>query len=189
MTIQESLASYHWMNEPAVWHFQDDGFFLAPDAGSDFWQRTHYGFRNDNAHFYYTETERDFELYTQVRLTPKHRFDQAGLCIRIDEDNWIKTSCEYETPEFSHLGVVVTNLGYSDWSTQRVAAGIQEIEYKIIRKGQNIEVYACYQGSAFEQIRIAYLHKAEAIVKAGIYACSPTAGGGSALFTKYSLTQ
>lgn len=36
----------------------------------------------------------------------------------ISENCWLKTSLEYIPEGPSHLGAVVTNNGYSDWSTQ-----------------------------------------------------------------------
>lgn len=180
------LESFKWLYEPAVWSVKE-GFNIQPDSGSDFWQRTHYGFRNDNAHFYYTEIEGDFEMTATVQVDPKHRYDQAGLCVRLDEDNWIKTSAEYETAQIAHLGAVVTNLGYSDWSTQEIPVTVKELEYKMIRKGQDFEIYTRHSGLPFQQIRIAHLHKSAPKINAGIYACSPTAEGYSAVFKKFAI--
>lgn len=187
LKTKQDIQGFQWLHEPKTWSVTEKGLLIAPDKGSDFWQRTHYGFRNDNAHFFYKEIEGDFEMYAAVSFDGKHRYDQAGLCVRLDEDNWIKTSAEYETEKFSHLGAVVTNLGYSDWSTQEIPADIKRLEYKIVRKGQDFEVYARFGGKDFQQIRIAHLHKNESKVKAGMYACSPTEGGYSALFTRFEL--
>lgn len=187
LRTKQDIQGFQWLHEPKSWSVSEKGLLIAPDKGSDFWQRTHYGFRNDNAHFFYKEIEGDFEMYAAVSFEGKHRYDQAGLCVRLDEDNWLKTSAEYETEKFSHLGAVVTNLGYSDWSTQEIPAEVKELEYKIVRKGQDFEVYARLGGKEFQQIRIAHLHKNESKVKAGMYACSPTEGGYSALFTRFEL--
>ncbi len=46
-----------------------------------------------------------------------HRFDQCGIVIYLDSDNWLKASVEYENDTYQHLGSVVTNDGYSDWAT------------------------------------------------------------------------
>jgi len=184
-----ALKDFTWWYEPKEWKITNEGLQVKPDSGSDFWQRTHYGFRNDNAHFIYKEIEGDFEMSASVSFSPMHRYDQAGLCVRLDEDNWLKTSAEYETEKFSHLGAVVTNLGYSDWSTQEIPADVKEAEYKIVRKGQDFEIYARYGNREFQQIRIAHLHKEATKIKAGMYACSPTAGGYSALFKRFELKQ
>jgi len=49
-----------------------------------------------------------FDFFTQ--------FDQAGICIRLDSEHWLKTGIEV-VDEKPRLSCVVTN-GYSDWSTQ-----------------------------------------------------------------------
>ena len=135
----------------------------------------------------YREIENDFELRTEVSFDGKHRFDQAGLCIRFDEDNWVKTSAEFETEEMAHLGAVVTNLGYSDWSTQEIPSSVKKIEFKLIRKGQDVEIYARHGDRKFEQIRVAHLHQVAKTVKAGIYACSPTERGYVAIFHRLEI--
>ena len=47
-----------------------------------------------------------------------------------------KTSLEYIPEGPSHLGAVVTNNGYSDWSTQDypTEAAKQQLRFRIIRK-------------------------------------------------------
>ena len=46
-----------------------------------------------------------------------HRFDQCGIVVYLDSENWLKASIEYENDRFQHLGSIVTNGGYSDWAT------------------------------------------------------------------------
>ena len=53
-----------------------------------------------------------------------HRFDQCGVVLYLDSENWLKGSIEYENETFQHLGSVVTNHGYSDWSTTEISAHI-----------------------------------------------------------------
>ena len=43
-----------------------------------------------------------------------HRFDQCGIVMYLDSENWIKGSVEYEDERWQHLGSVVTDHGYSD---------------------------------------------------------------------------
>ena len=40
-----------------------------------------------------------------------HRFDQCGIVMYLDSENWLKGSVEYENEQFQHLGSVVTNHG------------------------------------------------------------------------------
>jgi hypothetical protein len=46
-----------WWNPPPHWHIDRTARVLVvePAAETDFWQRTHYGFRNDSGHFLHLE--------------------------------------------------------------------------------------------------------------------------------------
>ena len=111
-----------WYCEPARWSVDHatGSLRIYPDAETDFWQRTHYGFRVDNGHFLFPPVDGRFVMTTHVRFEPVHQYDQAGLMVRLSPDCWLKTSVEYEPGPTNRLGVVVTNTGYSDWSTQEV---------------------------------------------------------------------
>ncbi len=125
-----------WLNEPRNW-FVENGLKVRSDADTDFWQRTHYGFRRDNGHFLYAEIEGDFRITTRVVTSPVNRYDQAGLMIRFDENNWLKTSSEFIPAEANKLGVVVTNNGYSDWSSQPIET-TEAMSYRITRKKADV---------------------------------------------------
>ncbi len=165
-----------WLYEPKKWEVKEKGLYIETDEITDFWQRTHYGFRNDNAHFMYIETNKDFTMTTKVK------FDQCGLCVRIDEDNWLKTSIEYELENPPKLGAVVSNLGYSDWSTQELDKNINEAEFRITREGKDYKIEVKIDHKGFRQLRICHLHNYTKYVMAGIYACSPIDNGYSVLF-------
>ena len=44
-----SLADLTWIREPKIFSIQEDGITIQTDPGTDLWQRTYYGFQNDNA--------------------------------------------------------------------------------------------------------------------------------------------
>ena len=99
--------------------------YIYKNKTKDFWQKTHYGFQNDNGHCLMREIAGDFELTTFVRFAPKNEYDQCGLIVRIDSDNWIKVSTEYIDEKLAQLGAVVTNKGFSDWSTVAISPGLK----------------------------------------------------------------
>ena len=109
-----------WLNPPTAWEIDHahSRLLLRPDAATDFWQRTHYGFRADNGHFLYAEVSGDAIVTTTVHYDPAHQYDQAGLMVRFSADCWLKASNEFDPPGPSQLGTVVTNFGFSDWSLQ-----------------------------------------------------------------------
>ena len=45
-------------------------------------------------------------------------------------ENWLKASIEYENQSFQHLGIVVTNNGYSDWATTEISANVKSMKIK-----------------------------------------------------------
>ncbi len=181
-----------WYCPPASWSLEGNRLSLQPDPKTDYWQKTHYGFANDNGHFLYLEAEGDFVLETQVSLHPAHRFDQAGLMVRLSPDFWLKTSVEYETEGPSKLGAVVTNYGYSDWSFQNFEGEfVPGITLRIHRTGDDYivehlqEVLDGHDGlkPQWAQLRVAHLHNLEhRPVQCGLYACSPIEAGFKAEF-------
>lgn len=178
-----------WFNEPATWWIEDNTIVVKPDAITDFWQRTHYGFQNDNGHFLYLETDKDFVMQTHSRFKPVHQFDQCGLMVRLDQDNWLKTSIEYQLENPASMGAVVTNLGYSDWSIQSVADQIDEAWYRIERDGRDFVIDTSLDGELWEHIRVCRLHHANGIVKCGLYCCSPIGGGYEVLFDQLEVRE
>jgi len=177
-------ARLKWLNPPPAWSLGSRGLLVRPAAETDFWQRTHYGFRADSGHFLHLEVAGNFSLTTRVRLHPVHLYDQAGLMVRVGPSCWIKTSVEYESKGPSKLGAVVTNDGYSDWSLQDFPRGHTEVRLRIRRQAQDFLVdWADGSGETWELLRVAHLHEeAGQRVQCGLYACSPKGGGFRAEF-------
>ncbi|MGE5602269.1 MAG: DUF1349 domain-containing protein [Nitrososphaerales archaeon] len=175
-SLAETLQSFHWMYEPRSWRL-DAVLEVKTDPDTDYWQRTHYGFRRDNGHFFYTELDGDFTLAASLTYEPTAQYDQCGVMCRVDAETWVKCSAEYETPAFSRLGSVVTNLGYSDWATQDIPATVNEIHYKLNRKGDDFMLSWSTDGQEWLQMRITHLHRCPRQLQAGIYAASPVGPG------------
>ena len=177
-------SGLNWFCPPNQWTLENGRLTLYPDAKTDYWQRTHYGFQNDNGHFFYVEVSGDFTLTTQVRFFPQNQYDQAGLMVRISPDYWLKTSIEFEPDEPNRLGAVVTRYGYSDWSTQDISKQVNEYQLRIRRETDDYIVeYRPSDGDHWSQIRMAHLEKPqESVVQCGLYACSPIEAGFRADF-------
>lgn len=187
----QGWEGFTWHQEPTSWRVADGGLVLRTEPSTDFWQGTHYGFRNDNGHFFHTTRTGDFTLTCQVASRPTDQYDQAGLMVRIAPDCWLKTSVEYEPQGPSRLGAVVTNHGWSDWSTQDIAFPAAPIALRITRTGADYVVAANLSGGPlWTQLRIARLHADQpgAPVHCGPYACSPKGPGHDATFTDLSFS-
>jgi len=174
--LAEGLQGFTWLNEPAEWELHDTlEIQTLPDT--DYWQRTHYGFQRDSGHFFHTTLTGDFTIRVHILAFPAAQYDQCGLMVRVDAENWIKVSTEAETETFSRLGSVVTNLGYSDWATQDVPATQTEVWYAIERSGADFVLSWSLGGQGWRQMRIAHLLRCPDEILVGVYACSPQGGG------------
>lgn len=175
-----------WRCEPARWGVDPAGrrLWIEPNAGTDFWSKTHYGFEADDGHFLFLTAPGDFVLTTRVSLRPVHQYDQAGLMVRISPSCWVKTSIEYEPGGPDLLGAVVTNSGYSDWSTQDVPRGTAEVWLRVRLEADDCLVDAALDGRSWRTIRTAHLleRSAAPAVDCGLYACSPRGAGFRAEF-------
>ena len=191
--LEETLAGptldirLRWHNPPPDWSPGRDGLVVRTAAGTDFWQGTHYGFRVDNGHLFAAQVEGDFVLETEVVAAPVHQYDQAGLMVRLSERCWLKTSVEAEPGEPSRLGSVVTNAGWSDWSTQDLDPDLaRHVAFRVTRRGADYLVEAAtVPDGRWSQIRLGRLHEDEGgPVLAGLYACSPKGEGFAATFKR-----
>lgn len=180
-------SSLHWFNEP-TYHIHDNQLSLRTNPATDFWQRTHYGFTRDDGHCLLATVATDFLLSVHTSFEPSFQYDQCGLIVRLDAENWIKTSIEYENPHQARLGSVVTNLGYSDWATQDIDGTIRSMRYRIQSRGRDFLLEYSQDGKLWQQMRIAHLHAPYDSLQVGLYACSPMPGSFNAVFDEFVLT-
>ena len=181
---------FQWTREPAAVTLSDDKIEIVTKPHTDLWQRTYYHFRNDNAPVFQMETEEKFFSFTvRTAFDSKHRFDQCGIVLYLDCDNWLKASIEYENEQFQHLGSVVTNLGFSDWATTAIDANIKSMWYRLSRREGDYRIECSTDGVNFSQLRVCHLHRGGAKIRFGIYACSPEDSSFVATFTYMELTE
>ena len=124
-----NLQDFKWTRLPESYELLDDKIEVLTKPHTDLWQNTYYHFQNDNAPVFQMETdEKYFSFVVKTDFTESyHRFDQCGIVMYLDSENWLKGSIEYENEEFQHLGSVVTNHGFSDWSTTEIDASIKSM--------------------------------------------------------------
>ena len=184
-----SLADLTWIREPKIFSIQEDGITIQTDPGTDLWQRTYYGFQNDNAPVLQMWTEEQyFSFVVKTEFDSKHRFDQCGIVMYLDSDNWLKASIEYENDRFQRLGSVVTNHGYSDWATTDIDASIKSMWYRFSRRESDYCIECSQDGTSFKQMRICHMWEGAEKIRFGIYACSPEESSFEARFSHMELT-
>lgn len=180
----------NWKNKPAEYSINDNEIVITTSPHTDLWQKTYYKFINDNAPMLQTETdEKYFSFIAKVSFNTNHRFDQCGIIVYLDSDNWIKASIEYENKKCQNLGSVVTNAGYSDWATISVSADIKYIWYRLSRRESDFKIEYSFNGIDFSQMRICHLNKADKTISFGVYACSPENSSFKAVFSDMNITE
>lgn len=193
-----------WINEPLTKKISNDSVTITTEPGTDFWQRSYYGFRNDNAPALLIKSSDNFSFTAKASFNYRNRFDQCGLIIYLDSDNWFKASIEFENEQMSLLGSVVTNLGYSDWATTEIA-DTASMWYRLNRRGPDFLIESSEDGKVFKQMRVFHLHQLgettagmgkehpplapEKPVHFGLYACSPLDSSFEASFDNLKLEE
>lgn len=185
------VKALEWTRHPVRCEITPERIEIVTKPYTDLWQRTYYHFRNDNAPVLQMHTEEKFfSFVVKTEFTESHhRFDQCGVVVYLDSENWIKGSIEYENEHYQHLGSVVTNGGYSDWATTEIPAAIKSMWYRLSRREDDFCIECSEDGVAFQQMRICHLHAATGEIRFGIYACSPEDSSFRAVFTKMELTE
>ena len=185
------LTNFQWTREPLDWRIGADTVEIVTKPHTDLWQRTYYHFQNDNAPVFQMETEEkyfSFVVKTQFEESC-HRFDQCGIVMYLDSENWLKASVEYENESYQHLGSVVTDRGYSDWATTAIDAGISSMWYRFSRREDDYCIECSKDGRQFSQMRICHMRNGGGKIRFGIYACSPEESSFRAVFTDMELTE
>ena len=187
--MQFDISRLVWTRPPKTYTVSQDTITVTTEPHTDLWQRTYYGFRNDNAPVLQMETEEEFfSFVVKTDFSASHRrFDQCGVVLYLDSDNWLKGSIEYENAQFQRLGSVVTNGGYSDWATTDIPADVKSMWYRLSRRKSDYCIECSYDGITFRQMRICHLHAGAGKITFGIYACSPEDSSFEALFTDMAL--
>ncbi len=179
----------YWTREPKRYDITDSLITIETEPNTDLWQRTYYGFQNDNAPVLQMKTSRKFFSFTvKTDFNSSALFDQCGIAVYLDSENWMKASIEFENDEFQRLGSVVTNNGYSDWATHDIPASIKQMWYRLSRRESDFYVETSLDGKEFKQMRVFHLFKGDGEISFGVYAASPINHSFTAKFSEMEMT-
>ncbi|MDE7381378.1 MAG: DUF1349 domain-containing protein [Muribaculaceae bacterium] len=184
LTSAQTLEKMNWFNEPAKWSIENGRLSMAVTPKSDYWRISHYGFTVDDAPFYYAEYGGEFEAKVKVSGNYKVRFDQAGLMIRIDHENYIKTGIEYVDGKYN-LSTVVTH-NTSDWSVITLDRPVEYIWIKAVRRLDAIEIFYSFDDKEYTMMRNAWM-EANRPVKVGMMAACPDGDGFNVEFSDFTV--
>ena len=184
------LKSMKWIRQPEKFSVSEEKVTITTESFTDLWQRTYYHFRNDNAPVLQTKTdEKYFSFVVKTTFDTKVSYDQSGIIMYLDSENWIKASVEYENDKIQRLGCVVTNNGYSDWSSVDIDASIKSMWFRLSRRDDDFCVENSVDGVNFNQMRICHMFNVKDEVPFGIYACSAEDSSFEAVFTDMEITE
>ena len=184
-SMAQSLEKMQWFNEPEDWEIVNkDKFTMQVTGQTDYWRISHYGFTVDDAPFYYSTYGGEFEVKVKVSADYKTQFDQAGLMLRIDHENYIKTGIEYVDGKYC-ISSVVTH-GTSDWSVIQLDKKIRYIWIKAVRRLDAIEIYYSFNDRNYVMMRNAWMQDNTPMM-VGIMAASPDGNGFKATFEDFTV--
>ena len=154
-SFAQTLEKMQWFNEPEQWEIKDKSLSMFVTPQSDYWRISHYGFTVDDAPFYYATYGGEFEVKVKVTGDYKARFDQAGLMLRIDHENDIKSGIEFVDGKFN-LSTVVTHKT-SDWSVITLDKPVPYIWIKAVRRLDAVEIFYSFDDKTYTMMRNAWL--------------------------------
>jgi regulation of enolase protein 1 (concanavalin A-like superfamily) len=174
-----------WLTPPVSAEVLGTDLVVECVPGSDFWQRTFYGFERDSGHALLAPFQRGQSCEVAFIADFEHQYDQAGLLLRRSPTSWIKTGVELSDGR-PQLGAVVTD-GYSDWSCGEVAEWDgQEVTMRASWIDDAVLVRARTSSEPWRTVRLApFAGTGPALV--GPYCASPDRAGLLVRFTRLAI--
>lgn len=180
----QTLKNMQWFNEPEEWSINNNKLTMNVTPQSDYWRISHYGFTVDDAPFLYTQRGGEFEVKVKISGDYKVRFDQAGLMLRIDKENYIKTGIEFVDGKYN-LSTVVTHTT-SDWSVIELDKPVDFIWIKAVRRLDAVEIFYSFDDKEYTMMRNCWLQD-NTPVMVGMMAASPDGNGFTATFEEFKI--
>lgn len=181
-TEAQTLEKMQWFNEPSKWSISDNSLSIFATPQSDYWRISHYGFTVDDAPFYYATYGGEFEAKVKISGDYIARFDQSGMMLRIDAQNYIKAGIEYVDGKYN-LSTVVTHKT-SDWSVITLDKPIDFVWIKAVRRLDAVEIFYSFDDKNYTMMRNAWLQD-NCPVMVGLMAASPDGKGFEARFSNF----
>ena len=180
----QTLDRMQWFNEPEKWAIDGNKLTMQVTPQSDYWRISHYGFTVDDAPFFYTLRGGEFEAKVKISGDYKVRFDQAGLMLRIDEENYIKAGIEFVDGKYN-LSCVVTH-HTSDWSVIELDKPVDHVWIKAVRRLDAVEIFYSFDDVEYTMMRNCWL-KDNTPVMVGMMAACPDGNGFKATFEEFKI--
>lgn len=180
----QTLEKMQWFNEPESWKVRGNTLEMQVTPQTDYWRISHYGFTVDDAPFLYTLRGGEFEAKVKISADYTARFDQSGLMLRIDHENYIKAGIEFVDGKYN-LSTVVTHKT-SDWSVITLDKPVPYVWIKALRRKDAIEIFYSFDDKNYIMMRNAWMQDNHPIM-VGVMAASPDGNGFKARFEDFTI--
>lgn len=184
MCKAQSMESMQWFNEPEQWCIENNALSMYVTPQTDYWRISHYGFTVDDAPFLYSLRGGEFEVKVKISGDYKTRFDQSGIMLRTDHENYIKAGIEFVDGKYN-LSTVVTH-HTSDWSIIPLDKPVRYVWIKAVRRLDAVEIFYSFDDKEYVMMRNAWL-KDNSPVMVGVMGASPDGNGFKAVFENFSI--
>ena len=174
-----------WQHEPSQWKDTEDGLTETVPAGTDYWRTTHYGFVRDNGPFRYQKQSGNFEAKVRIVGQYHELYHQAGLMVRLDEKNWIKSGIEYVNGK-QNISAVVTR-EFSDWSVLSRNDSPAFLWIRLQRFNDTVQVSYSLDEQKWSMVRLAYFPP-DVPVEIGMVAAAPGKQSFEVAFDHFSVS-
>lgn len=179
-----SLDRMQWFNEPERWDITGNTLTMEVTPQTDYWRVSHYGFTVDDAPFLYTLRGGEFEAKVRISGDYKTRFDQSGMMLRLDHENYIKAGIEFVDGKYN-LSVVVTH-HTSDWSVITLDRPVPYVWIKAVRRLDAVEIFYSFDDNVYTMMRNAWLQDNHPVM-VGLMGACPDGDGFTARFEDFSV--
>ena len=173
-----------WLNPPENWSADGAQLRVTTNEKTDFWRKTSYGFIRDSGHFFGTEVDGDFTAQLHVAAQYSALYDQAGMMVRVDAQNWIKCGVEFSDGQLL-LSSVLT-LDKSDWAVSTAPAMPDGFWLRVTVAQGVIRVQYSTDGQRWPLLRLAPFPTASRYL-VGPMCCTPERAGLEVVFSRFSI--
>ena len=176
-----------WQSPPPEWAIEGNRLQVVTGDKTDFWNRTFYDFVRKDGHLFYQLVDGDFSVEVTLHAAFETLYDQLGLMIRADDENWLKTGLEYSDGR-AQFSTVLTRDGWSDWSTSAISKEEAEAgtRIRLTRHGNVLRVQKLDPQGVWHLMRLGFLDLPLA-AQVGLMCCSPERAGFRAMYSDFHI--
>ncbi|MCJ7631994.1 DUF1349 domain-containing protein [Candidatus Bathyarchaeota archaeon] len=133
-----------WTHQPQSWFTSSGSLLISPTLGTNLWSG------DDSGQFMYQWMSGNFMVETKVSATLTTNYQQAGLMIRQDADNWAKINFEYSDGVTVKTGINRNGVASPEQITS-VPTSTSTVWLRVVRNGDSYTAYSSFDGLTWTQ--------------------------------------